>query len=334
MTAEAIAAVIADLKHGRTSLTIDGNLANVARDQLKLAAQGGLVNPLNTMIDTVSPITWVPTVNCNDVYRQLLGGGTKEFDNYKDFVLAPPWPAACYCYANDHGNVVVMMAVTAERDSATAGDFVTMKSQLQDERRTEDSLARTLAHQGWYPEHAVEWDRVRWITNTFVWVGGRSSRLGPMPTHGPLIMWRWALYDDGMPADLHWVQLHKKLPIDEWDMASAVMMSAINLLNCTNVDVVDYEPTTRPERRRLERSGVRLSTIHVFPAGKRRPGDRGEPVGVAHHGVRGHYAKYGPKYGRKLLFGKYEGRFYIPRHVRGTKEQGEVTADYELHAEG
>jgi hypothetical protein len=48
----------------------------------------------------------------------------------------------------------------------------------------------------------------------------------------------------------------------------------------------------------------------------------------AFHGVRGSYHRYGPEYGRGLLFGKYAGRFWVPPHVRGSREAGEVVQTY------
>ena len=38
------------------------------------------------------------------------------------------------------------------------------------------------------------------------------------------------------------------------------------------------------------------------------------------HMVRGNFAEYGAD---KPLFGKYTGRFWIPAHVRGKREEGQ-----------
>jgi hypothetical protein len=39
---------------------------------------------------------------------------------------------------------------------------------------------------------------------------------------------------------------------------------------------------------------------------------------------------YGPAYGKGLLFGKFEGRFWVPQFARGSKEFGETVKDYRL----
>lgn len=46
------------------------------------------------------------------------------------------------------------------------------------------------------------------------------------------------------------------------------------------------------------------------------------------HQVRGHFRVYGQA-GRGLLFGKYEKTVWVPSHVRGDKEQGELDKGYE-----
>lgn len=314
--AEEIARVVGDLTAGRVKYTTTGKMQAAALSALDLAsrAAAGLK---------------APVVDCCDIFAALMADSKRgrEYDAYHDFVIAPPWKSASYCYVNDHGNVVVMLQVAIERDGPDDDLFQESRSVWAGSRYGHDSPT-------WETEHDVDWDRVRWTLDTFIWVGGRSSKVGPMPTHGPLLLWRWAVYEDGAPADLRWIQLHEKLPIEEWDIAYLVLLSAMNLLNCQNVDVVDYLPKSRHERKRIERTGTIVSTIHVFPAGKRRrAGDRGEPLGVTHHGVRGHFASYGPKYGRGLLFGRLEGRFFIPAHVRGRKDLGEIEQDYQLHPE-
>lgn len=50
------------------------------------------------------------------------------------------------------------------------------------------------------------------------------------------------------------------------------------------------------------------------------------------HQVRGHFRVYGQA-GRGLLFGKYEKTVWVPSHVRGDKEQGEIEKGYEIKPE-
>jgi hypothetical protein len=119
------------------------------------------------------------------------------------------------------------------------------------------------------------------------------------------------------------------------DTNAIVVLSVLNFLNCRNIALVDAPVRDRAQRRRLDRLGVRVSTLNVFAAGETRRTDRaGDPVGgVPLTSVRGHFAHYGPQYDRALLFGKYEGRFYVPQHARGSADLGEVEQRFVLHPE-
>ena len=48
------------------------------------------------------------------------------------------------------------------------------------------------------------------------------------------------------------------------------------------------------------------------------------------HVCRGHFAEYGPQFGKGLLFGKHAGRFFVPPHLKGKKEYGVVEKDDSL----
>ena len=47
--------------------------------------------------------------------------------------------------------------------------------------------------------------------------------------------------------------------------------------------------------------------------------------------VRGHFREYGDAYGKGLLFGKHEGRFFIPSFARGELEHGLSVQRFTLH---
>jgi hypothetical protein len=219
--------------------------------------------------------------------------------------IAPPWDAAAVCYVNEHGNVMVMTALASEFGG---------RETWEDE---------------WVPAEPVDFDRVRWILNTFLWLGGHGGDGRPFATTGPVHMWRFAIYEDGEPADLRWVHLVPEYPMEGWDMAHATLLGSLNFLNCRNVELV--EPVRpRGERRRLERTGVVVKTINVFPAGRSSRTIATSGAGTPLTSVRGHFAHYGPQYDRGLLFGKLSGRFWHPQTSRGTAEFGEHLNDYRL----
>lgn len=242
-----------------------------------------------------------PVVDATAIYESLLD--REEIAIYEDHsCIAPPWEEAAICYVNGHGNVIVMLCATLP------ADHIRWKSDAND----------------------IDWDRVRWKLHTFVFCGGRSPKVGPVKTTGPVHLWQFAIYEDGEPADLHWVQLTDEYPMTHWDMAQLVLLGSLNYLNCRNVQLVEPR-RSRPEMRRLARTGVTVSTINVFPVGKATRSGHGEPgTGVPLTSVRGHFARYGPQYDRGLLFGKYAGRYWVPQYARGSKELGESQHDYKL----
>jgi hypothetical protein len=184
-------------------------------------------------------------------------------------------------------------------------------------------------------EDIVEWDRVKWITHVFVYVGGSgrsfsTDERGSFPTSGPMHLWRFAIYENGEPGDLNWVQLNPSYPMERWDMAHLVVLGSLNFLNCKNVELVEPQ-RSRAEQRRIERTGVRVQTINVFGIGKRSTAEGGKGNGsLPLASVRGHFASYGEEHGRGLLFGKYSGRFWIPQHARGEKTVGETEQTFRL----
>jgi hypothetical protein len=247
-------------------------------------------------------------VDATAIYRSL-ADNPKPVYLYEDHpCIAPPWMNAAICYANEHGNVIVMQSTATE-------------------------LAKNERRELWEPADPVEWDRVRWAVDTCVWIGGHSKALGgSFQTAGPVHVWRSAVYENGEPADLHWVQLVPEYPLENWEMAHLVLLGALNFMNCRNVELV--EPTReRHERKRLTRLGVRVHTISVFPVGRSTrngPKAAGTGGGVPLTSVAGHFAHYGPEYGRGLLFGRLSGRYWIPQHARGAVEHGQSEADYRL----
>lgn len=305
-SAEFIALVVADLRAGRVQ-----HVGDPFGTEISLGGFAG------------------PVVDCTDVYQHLVEN-ERTIAVYDDHpCIAPPWSEAIFAFVTQTGIVIVADMSVVERPADG-----------EEDENWESSVAWFDVARGfgledrpaaWSTPSVVDWASVRWVAECFVWLGLAG------PTCGPIIRWRYAIYDDGSPADLTWSHCgvddkDPRLLPPEPEISSLVPLEAMNLLNCSNVDIVNYSPVSRSQRRRLERTGVRTSVIRVFPPGARRqPGAQGESLDPRHHGVRGHFASYGPKFGRGLLFGKHQGRFYIPPHVRGSTEHGETEQSYELH---
>lgn len=119
------------------------------------------------------------------------------------------------------------------------------------------------------------------------------------------------------------------------------VMLAGSFLHCKNVLVTDNEGkhASRQERRAAERRNdpplVTYKTLQIEPMKKvlATEGDIAKNgLAKALHICRGHFAEYGGESGKGKLFGKLEGRFYIPAHVRGSAEKGVVHKRYNVNA--
>lgn len=317
---EPIANVVADLRAGRVVNAI-GNI----RGAFGLTGGVGQASVFeNSLVTAQRP---QPVVDATPFYHDLLA--RRQVDVYGDFpCIVSPWDSAMICYQNEHGNVLVLQTTRRPWSAATW-------------RLTPD-VPRGSA---WRTHNRVDWDRVKWIQETLVWAGWKStSAVGVGPTGGPLHCFQAALYPDGDAADLHFVKLLPKThphfhdgedPNPAFEMPQLTLMAALNFLNCKNVAIEEPQQTGRAQRRRLERLGVSVQHIVVRPIGKRhRSAAAGAvpldgPVPLTH--VRGHFAHYGPKYGKGLMFGKYEGRYWIPQFAYGRGEgDDEAAPTYEL----
>lgn len=114
-------------------------------------------------------------------------------------------------------------------------------------------------------------------------------------------------------------------------------MDTLSVLDCKNVSLGARENDEREVRRAEKRfgsssTGYRYHVLVVRPPGAKSD-HPGEEIGtMPRHICRGHFAEYGPEFGKGLLFGKYAGRFYVPPHMKGDKKNGTVLKDYEVRA--
>lgn len=137
--------------------------------------------------------------------------------------------------------------------------------------------------------------------------------------------------DDGQEWDFHG-------PKDAGRAIEEVLLytfDVLSLLSCKNVSLEPHDNEPKQVRRAVKRHGgnpedYRYHTLIVRPAGA-GPHVKGEPLGIMpRHVCRGHFAEYGPEFGKGLLFGKHAGRFYVPPCVKGDKKNGTVEKDYRI----
>lgn len=300
--AEEIASMVDDLRKGRIAQRHkDPKLSAMCLDRVK---------SVRTVVDATA------------LYDELVPGdgkSGKEIAYYESHpCIAPPFDHALIAYQNGHGNIIAMDCKTVETDRT---------EQWKVDKRIYGELVDD--------DPEVDWTKVRWTTDIIVWCGGQGGDGIRTGTKGPLHMWRIAIYEDGSPADLSWVNLTPSYPMELWDMAFATVLGTLNFLNCRNVDVVEPQ-RSRAQARRIARTGVTVKTLSVFPIGKSSRSGKTkneDPLGTPLTSVRGHFARYGEKYGKGLLFGKYEGMFWHPQHARGSSESGTNENSYRIRTD-
>jgi hypothetical protein len=252
-----------------------------------------------------------PVVDATAIYKGLVErSATVGINLYDDFPsVVSPWDEVMIAYVNRHGNVMVMQAHSEP-----------WRAELR-----------------WDTPNDVDWDRVRWIVEASVWVGGHDGTGRLLKPRGPVRLMQHAVYDDGAPADMHWVAMipgDGENP-DVWEMPTAVFNAAFNFLSCSNVEIA--EPIRPfPVRKRLRQTGVTVQTIVIRPPGRRtaaagsRDARRVDELDAPLTHVRGGFKHYGARYDRGKLFGKLEGKFWVAAHARGKTGEG-VVRDYVLH---
>ena len=118
-----------------------------------------------------------------------------------------------------------------------------------------------------------------------------------------------------------------------WSLAWACDL--LMVLGCKNTGLKPNDNEPKQVRRAVKRHGgkpedYRYHTLVVRPPGA-KAGTPGQDIGIMpRHVCRGHFSEYGPEFGKELLFGKLAGRFYIPPHLKGKKENGTVEKDYRI----
>jgi len=119
-----------------------------------------------------------------------------------------------------------------------------------------------------------------------------------------------------------------------------VLNFALMLLNTRNIVTEPNYPSKQLNKARVKKDKPPIDVYHTLainvPAKWKR--EKGEVSGQPSQGLytmkfhtrKGHFAYYGPIYGRKLLFGTYEGRVWISPYTCGDPTRGNVIKEYKF----
>lgn len=199
------------------------------------------------------------------------------------------------------------------------------------------------------PWRNVDHNAVEWYLDVCLYAEDRRS--GPI---GPIVWWTIAV--DKLGRNLETLTTipdveGSNIVVDQsgsgYDPYLLVPLQTIMFMHCKNVTTEQVEIAEKVDRKYRKRTGQRLlryRMIKISPLKEKVRHASGEPssgTGIAPsvHIVPGHFAYYGmtnPLTGKDnagLLFGKYQGQFWIPDHVRGNAEHGAVVHDYEVEVD-
>lgn len=285
------------------------------------------------MGDRIPPLSRSETVvDITAIYEQVQA--MTGFAPY-DQVCRPPWMEAILCMDDRKNDGTYLVTLTA----LDTTDPVALEALRRQERRLGIEVGTD-----WLAQH---WAMTLNIMGVAYEGGSPLGVLGPMATYGltidadgapTTIRGRVAPLVAVTPQGVH-TGLDPNNPDDVRGYESimeelmSTCLAALTFLNCRNVTVA-VPHRQRAQARRLDRIGVEVTEIHVYSMGRTVQGTRplSSEGGVPAHTVRGHLARYGPKYDRGLLFGKHEGMFWRPMHARGNPVHGTREHEYVLEA--
>lgn len=151
--------------------------------------------------------------------------------------------------------------------------------------------------------------------------------------HG--LHWLW-IRDPSETAQIAEIERLSGEPMqDAFARHGMICLTAVQFLNCRNVEVIDNLPT-RQQRRHAERQGQRppvtYKTLVIHPMGRKRVKTHNTDGTVVHgvplHIVRGHFKNYTAGAG----MGRYHahGIYWWSPNLRGSTDIGRIEKDYEV----
>lgn len=176
------------------------------------------------------------------------------------------------------------------------------------------------------PDLKDDLDRTKWIICATYWASHKG-----WPVWTGLIVFVF-IDKDGkcLSATVTGPGLDKVNFPHTWQGPTHVLGLGLSFLNCKNIVLVDkeWESAKSNNPKAPKPPTITFKTLSIEPMRKvLRTEGQSETVGIkrALHICRGHFAHYTEE---RPLFGRLTGDFWIPNHVRGSKERGEVIKDY------
>ena len=180
------------------------------------------------------------------------------------------------------------------------------------------------------PTHSrAAWENAKWTTRCWLWL----TQPGVIPI-GPLYVWTTGIAEDGsilgIAQDDLLGQQEDDVLRETFDPGIAMHQRTLDWLQCRNIQVVNPQ-RSRHEQKRIDRTGITVSELHVFSLGVSSRSEKGMPLqgGIPLSSVRGHFNEYGIN-GKGLLFGKYSGGSGFRTMREGHAEYGKTEQHFTL----
>lgn len=292
------------------------------------------------MLDTCAELAVHATViDAQNVYRYLRSpaGAT---DVYELPGCAPKWPVTWVEYTQDNGTTIGVLAFYKERgkdDEELMPDLP-----VEDLARTANGFLPSV-NGLWYSDHLPDraaWEDIRWCMNLTMF--SRNDRVAL----GAIANWRVAISERGQIRDMIWGTEEFIDPEETVDFVR-VWAQTMAFLNLRNVRTVYREPSRQQQKvhrkkRRAEHPLMAWRQLRIDPIGPKN-GTRSEtdrdgesleafhihPGSFAHYGACCDPSVHAPK---GLLFGKLQGVYWRPAHIKGNIRNGIKIQDYEVGA--
>ncbi len=132
-------------------------------------------------------------------------------------------------------------------------------------------------------------------------------------------------------------ETNAEMNLDDYDSFMSMILEGglytLGLLHCRNIGTEVVMPRRSESHKQEKRSGIPMSSYKVLViTGKSKVagtiiGQRSIGKKHALHTCRAHFMNFTAD---APLFGKYEGRFFVPSHIKGRISMGAISKDYDV----
>jgi hypothetical protein len=295
-------------------------------------------------------------IRINNVHAYYMAQGDKQWEVEDDFpCLVPPFEVTWFEFRADliglgHKSVgVLMYSDRCETMEGPNGVLDYLLCADGSARRGQKLTQKFVSDATKLPRlrlvDEVDWSRVEgskyfYCVTAFVVAEVQNQCAAPLTT------FTFALNDQGqfLTSGMHIEAIGMKGDPEDIHKASGIIMGeaifptflALTFIHCRNIQTVQPQREGKFQKIWFQKTGkplVRYHEIQLTPIRKIIEGE-GNLAGVgmkkALHTVRGHFVHYGEKYGTGKLFGKYDGRYFVPQHARGDLKSGEIKQSYNV----